>query len=689
MPENSRNWQRTMAGFDKIIITAANDAQAAGYRAQTRGDRRIVVIADPGGRRVGSLGATVNALRECKVKKGRTLICHSGGDARRTPGYAAMGKAFIPLKDGRSLFEHIVEHMEKLPLKDGVLVVSGDVLLTFDYAKTDFSRPGVTGVAYPGDAWQARRHGVYVEQGGKVTGFLQKPQVTEGTHLIDTGIMFIDLKTAEKMKSLPVAGDIYEEFPKMLLEEGFADFHVNVCKECEFFHVGSSRELLELLGDGNTYVDKAWCKLELAGGNVVTNVPPGRFEKLTLKKNECFTVLPLENGGWYDLKYMLDDNFKSDGLWEKHGLAEKMKQVDHERLLAIRKMGSAKRCKVTAPVRIDFAGGWSDTPPICELEGGTVVNAAVLLNKVRPVEVTVKERKDKDIKVISKDLGKRRMIRSAEEIEDHSNPHDWCALVKSALTVTGFRFGTRGLDITISADLPKGSGMGTSSVLGAATIAALLNIDDDETVSKLTLQLEQEMCTGGGWQDQVGGLVGGFKLIKSMPGKEQKLEIRKLEAPKEFLKALKTRGLLYFTGQKRMARNILRKVLGFYAENPHNFGKILVESLKADAEKCAAAIEQGDLEKFAEAVNGYWRDKKLLDSGSTNERVEMMIDKIRDYASAVTLTGAGGGGFMFILGKTPADARKIVNILTKDPPSKYSRFYHFALDGNGLSMEKR
>ena len=93
--------------FDLVVVTAANDAQAKGYRAQLRGRANFVVVPDPGNRRVGSLGATVNALRRllAKGQKGpkgqkRLLICHSGGDAKRTPGYAAMGKAFVPMATG-------------------------------------------------------------------------------------------------------------------------------------------------------------------------------------------------------------------------------------------------------------------------------------------------------------------------------------------------------------------------------------------------------------------------------------------------------------------------------------------------------------------------------------------------------------------------------------------------------------
>ncbi len=300
----------------------------------------------------------------------------------------------------------------------------------------------------------------------------------------------------------------------------------------------------------------------------------------------------------------------------------------------------------------------------------------------------MRPRKDKFVRVVSKDLGKRRVLKSAAEIADHSDPHDWCALVKSALTVTGFKFGTMGIDVIISADLPKGSGMGTSSILGAATIAALLGRVDVKEIGELTLRLEQEMRTGGGWQDQFGGLVGGVKLLSSKPGNPQNIKVNSIELPNSVRKVLASRGLLFFTGQKRMARNILRKVLGFYAENPHNFAKILVDSLKADAKKGAKALADGDLDAFAAAVNGYWRDKKLLDPGSTNERVEEMVERIKPWTSAVTLTGAGGGGFMFILAKRPADLPKIKKTLLAASETRYSRFYDFSIDDRGFTLEQ-
>lgn len=107
------------------------------------------MVSDPNGDRVGSLGSTVNVLKNLKLS-GNVLICHSGGDAKRTPAYSAMGKVFIPVLDGRPILDHIIEFMEKLPVPEngGVFVVSGDTLLNFNINGVRFDNCGVTGIAY-------------------------------------------------------------------------------------------------------------------------------------------------------------------------------------------------------------------------------------------------------------------------------------------------------------------------------------------------------------------------------------------------------------------------------------------------------------------------------------------------------------------------------------------------------------
>ena len=176
--------------------------------------------------------------------------------------------------------------------------------------------------------------------------------------------------------------------------------------------------------------------------------------------------------------------------------------------------------------------------------------------------------------------------------------------------------------------------------------------------------------------------------MRSKPGKRQDIDIRRIDPPAAFMKEFRKRSLLYFTGQKRMARNVLRRVIGFYADNPHNFGNILITSIKRGAENAAKAIAAGDIEAFAKCVNDYWRDKKLLDAGSTNEKVDDMMDAIRPYISAASLAGAGGGGFMYILAKSAADARRVRKMLENHPSAPGSRFYDLDIDAAGMILEQ-
>jgi galactokinase len=91
-----------------------------------------------------------------------------------------------------------------------------------------------------------------------------------------------------------------------------------------------------------------------------------------------------------------------------------------------------------------------------------VTVVGVTLDGVQPIEADVRRRQPPGVLVRSRDLRKRRLIKPDTEIRDHSDPHDWCALVKAALTVTGYRIADGGLEISLSSRLPKGSGMGTS-----------------------------------------------------------------------------------------------------------------------------------------------------------------------------------------------------------------------------------
>jgi len=346
--------------------------------------------------------------------------------------------------------------------------------------------------------------------------------------------------------------------------------------------------------------------------------------------------------------------------------------------------GKCDFVRVERPLRIDLAGGWSDTPPICYENGGCVLNAALTLEGCRPVVAEVRRIDGREVRVESVDLGERGVLTRRSDIYGKKDPHDWCALVKSALTVVGYEFSQGGLDIRIFADVPKGSGMGTSSILGAALAEALLTVmgkpHDANAVGLKTLELERVMQTGGGWEDQFGALYPGVKLIETKPGRHQVFKIRRLapKAEKAFAAYLRDYGVLYFSGQKRMARNVLRGVLDFYARNPDGIAHAIVRELKKDARRSFAALGKGDYTTFSAVLNSYWMQKKALDPGSTNPQVESIIARIAPWTTAVTLAGAGGGGFLFAIARSKAARARMVRVLASAGTG--GRCYRFGVD---------
>ena len=186
--------------WDYIILTASNEAQANAYRQQIAIRRaknllpartHYAVLPDPDGLRVGSGGATLNALRYVCTQEGtfagkRILCIHSGGDSKRVPQYSACGKLFSPvpreLPNGRrsTLFDEFIIGMSGVPsrIRDGMLVLSGDVLLLFNPLQIDAPASGAAAISFKEDVETGKNHGVFqMDEQGNVGEFLHKQTV--------------------------------------------------------------------------------------------------------------------------------------------------------------------------------------------------------------------------------------------------------------------------------------------------------------------------------------------------------------------------------------------------------------------------------------------------------------------------------------------------------------------------------
>ena len=317
---------------------------------------------------------------------------------------------------------------------------------------------------------------------------------------------------------------------------------------------------------------------------------------------------------------------------------------------------------VSLPLRVNWGGGWSDTPPYCCENGGTVLNAAILLNGSRPVTVRMKKIPQKKIVFTSGDMDVCGEFTDITELQKVGDPLDPFVLQKSALLACGvIPFEGGDLDVvlerlgggfTMDTDVggvPRGSGLGTSSILAAACARALfefLGIEyTDDDLYGYVLCIEQMMSTGGGWQDQVGGATDGIKFITSRPGLDQSLKVTHLELDEETRRELNERFCLVYTGQRRLARKILRDVVGRYVGCEPDVMKAL-DDIQRLAALMRFELERGNVDAFAHILSEHWEQVKIIDADSTNTLIDQIIDSVEDLIDGKFVAGAGGGGFL-------------------------------------------
>jgi fucokinase len=216
-----------------------------------------------------------------------------------------------------------------------------------------------------------------------------------------------------------------------------------------------------------------------------------------------------------------------------------------------------RKAFVELPVRVDFVGGWSDTPPWSLERPGCVLNMAISLNGRLPVGAMM-EATDVHLGVLIEDDASRSVyIDDLASISSPFEQNDPFRLVKSALVVTGALnhkiLSKSGLNIKTWANVPRGSGLGTSSILAAAVVKGLFQLmeddENDDSVARAVLVVEQIMGTSGGWQYQIGGLYPGIKCTQSFPGQQLRLQVVPLWASPQLIQELEQRLLVVFTGQ--------------------------------------------------------------------------------------------------------------------------------------------
>ncbi|KAF0040766.1 hypothetical protein F2P81_006664 [Scophthalmus maximus] len=298
--------------------------------------------------------------------------------------------------------------------------------------------------------------------------------------------------------------------------------------------------------------------------------------------------------------------------------------------------------EVECPARLDLAGGWSDTPPIAFEHGGSVTNIAVRIDGKRPIGARARRIREPLLLLVSRSGGREGGVStgmvcdSLDDLSDYCQPH----------------------------------APGTSSILAGALLAAVYRCTgrtyDTDALIHAILYLEQILTTGGGWQDQVGGLVGGVKVGRSRTFLPLQVEVERLSPPDDFLVALEQRLLLVYTGKTRLARNLLQDVVrNWYSRLPSMVQN--VQQLVENSEECARACSEGSLSRLGRCLDRSWEQKKLMAPGCEPASVRTMMEALRPLVLGQSLAGAGGGGFLYLLTREPGQRQVVLQLLNDMP----------------------
>lgn len=333
------------------------------------------------------------------------------------------------------------------------------------------------------------------------------------------------------------------------------------------------------------------------------------------------------------------------------------------------------RFTVKLPLRVNWGGGWSDTPPYCNEHGGTVLNVAIRLDGENPVKVTLERISEKKIVFDSRDMDAHGEFTSIGPLQATGDPFDPFALQKSCLLACGIipkeghsldevleRLGGGFVMHSEVTNVPKGSGLGTSSILSAACVKAMfgfmgISYTEDDLYSYV-LSMEQIMSTGGGWQDQVGGVTPGMKFITSKPGIKQNIKVCHVELSEETKAELDERFVLIYTGQRRLARNLLRDVIGRYVGNEPD-SLFALNEIQKTAALMRFELERGNVDEFAKLMDYHWELSRKVDKGSSNTLIDQIFSSIDDMIDGRLVCGAGGGGFLQVILKKGVSKQEV------------------------------
>jgi D-glycero-alpha-D-manno-heptose-7-phosphate kinase len=302
------------------------------------------------------------------------------------------------------------------------------------------------------------------------------------------------------------------------------------------------------------------------------------------------------------------------------------------------------------PFRVSLCGGGSDIPSFYEKHGGCVISMA--LNKYMYISIHPYFDKTKTVLKYSK----TEIADNLEEIEHSYFKH----VLK--------KFNLQGVEITTTADIPAGTGLGSSSSFSVGLYHTLYSYlgkyVSKERLAQEACRLEiNELHQPIGKQDQYAAAYGGFNFYEFSP--EGHVFVQPIIMNPDRVNLLGSRLMMFYTGDIRSASNILKEQSENITSGDKEKNQLEICKLTY---KLKDALENNNLDVVGEILHESWMLKKSLASGISNSEIDKYYDlAINSGAMGGKLLGAGGGGFMlfYVKEEYQANVEKALSNLRK------------------------
>ncbi len=287
-----------------------------------------------------------------------------------------------------------------------------------------------------------------------------------------------------------------------------------------------------------------------------------------------------------------------------------------------------------APVRVDFAGAWTDVAYFSDAFQGATCNAAIKL-----------------------------YVEGELDVSEHDQVSTAQLLAEAPESDLGAA--QAGLRVSYESQVPAGSGLGTSATLNVVWLSlarreAVTTVDEKMEIAALAYDVEKILGIIGGKQDQYASAVGGINLF------EFGQEVRRVpvDMTDDQIEQLQQQLVLCYTGKPRLSSNIHKNVWGNFRAGKKETVQALF-TLRDSAYQAKDYLESGELEQFGQLLTRQFDAAKQLDASTSNEQIEELFELAGPRIIGGKPCGAGGGGCILFLAKSTQDARALEEELQK------------------------